>query len=173
MLFTVMRAGDNQNDGFSIPADEAFIKYSDMVLRLACQRVNGNFSDAQDIMCEVFYRLVKRKPDIESDEHMKAWLIRVTINCSNSLLSSAWHKKTCTLSETIPAQNGVTGEDLTVYNAVMSLPKNIKTAIHLFYYEDLSVEEIAEAMSANENTVKSWLRRGRERLKVILSEQID
>lgn len=173
MLFTVMRADDGRTGESECLAEEAFIKYSDMVLRLAYQRVNGNFSDAQDIMCEVFYRLIRRKPAIESDEHMRAWLIRVTINCSNSLLSSAWHKRTCTFPDTLPAENAMADEDLTVYNAVMSLPKNIKTAIHLFYYEDLSVEEIARAMSANENTVKSWLRRGRERLKAVLNEQID
>ncbi len=66
-------------------------KYSDMIYRLATVRC-GNRYDTDDIFQEVFLRLMTKAPDFESDEHVKAWLIRVTINCTKKLFGSAWFK---------------------------------------------------------------------------------
>ena len=73
-------------------AAEALRKYSDMVYRLAYAQVR-NRTDADDIFQEVFIRLVKSSPEFESDEHMKAWLIRVTVNCSKTMWLSSWKKR--------------------------------------------------------------------------------
>ena len=100
-----------------------------------------------------------------SEEHIKAWLIRVTINCSKSTFTNSWVKKTVPLTDDITFE---IPEQEDVYYAVAKLPKKYRAVIHLFYYEDLSIKEIADYLSTKESTVKSQLHRGREMLKQIL-----
>lgn len=139
-------------------------KYFDTVYRLALSQTQ-NTHTAEDVLQEVFLRYIKSDKVFESEEHIKAWLIRVTINCSKSSFTNSWTKKTVPLTEDIsfeiPEQ-----EDL--YYAVSKLPQKYRLVIHLFYYEDLSVKEIAERLNMKESTVKSQLHRGREMLKGIL-----
>ena len=101
----------------------------------------------------------------ESEEHIKAWLIRVTINCSKSSFTNSWEKKTVALTEDIPFEMP---EEEEVYKVVGQLPKKYRAVIHLFYYEDLSVKEIARYLNSKESTIKSQLHRGRELLKNML-----
>lgn len=157
---------------FTYDIAAVFTKYVDTVFALAYSKCNANYSDAWDITSEVFYRLTRKQPVFESDEHLKAWLLRVTVNCSNSLFTSHWHKSTVALPQNISYTTTMDEEDKTVYNAVLALPENLRNAIHLFYYEDMSIKQIAEIMRANENTVKSWLKRGREKLRSVLKEDI-
>ncbi len=141
---------------------EVFYRYSDMVFRLAYARCR-NRTDAEDVMQEVFVRYVKANPSFETAEHQRAWLIRTTVNRTNSMLTSAWRRNRAELSEDIAAvpETSYTG----VYVAVMKLPKAQRTAIHLFYYEGYRVREIASLMGANPSTVKSWLHRARTKLE--------
>lgn len=144
-------------------------KYFDTVYRLAYSQTQDKHK-ADDILQEVFLRYIKTDKEFESDEHIKAWLIRVTINCTKSLYLSSWFKKTVPLTEEhsltfeIPEQSDV-------YSAVAKLPPKYKAVIHLFYYEDLSVKQIAEYLKTKESTVKSQLYRGREMLKTMLNEE--
>lgn len=144
-----------------ISAEEVFYKYSDMVYRLALNRCRCR-DDAEDVMQDVFVRYVRRNPVFDSADHQRAWLIRVTINCTNSLLSSTWHKNTTALMEDIPINMQ---DEWDVYSSVLRLNKNQRTVVHLYYYEGYTVKEIAQLMETNPNTVKSWLRRARERLE--------
>ena len=73
-------------------------KHSDMVYRLAVARVKNKY-DADDVLQEVFLRFIKVKDKVENEEHLKALLIRITINCSKSLMTSSWFKRTEPLSE--------------------------------------------------------------------------
>lgn len=139
-------------------------KYSDMVYRLATVRC-GNRYDTDDIFQEVFLRLVTKAPDFENDEHAKAWLIRVTINCTKKLIAATWLKRRVPLDENISFTPKEKGD---VYYAVLSLPINYRTVIHLFYYEGYSSKEIADMLSKNESTVKTWLSRARALLKTKL-----
>lgn len=173
-MFLLLRS-DNEKTPFCYTAEEAFIKYSDMVFALAYSRCNRSYSDAQDITGEVFFRLVRRAPSLKSDEHLRAWLVRVTVNCSKSLVTNAWNRYTEAIPDDLHCEDTMCAEDddKAVYNAVMSLPVNIRTAIHLFYYEEMSINEIASVMSAKPNTVKSYLHRGRERLRELLKEEVN
>lgn len=144
-------------------------RYGDMVFRLSLARTRSK-PDAEDVFQDVFLRLMKNLHKIQSEEHLKAWLIRATINCSTSLLTSSWVKTTEALSEDIPFEDS---EKSFVYYAVMELPKKYRTAIHLFYFEGLSIKEIAEVCSASESAVKSWLNRGRNMLKTKLKGEYD
>ena len=153
-----------------ITNDNAAVEqYFNMVLRLALARV-GEKHRADDVVQEVFYRFLKKERFFESEEHMKAWLIKVTINCSKNIFLDEFFKNTAELSEDITFNDP---EESDVYYAVLSLPSKYRTVIHLFYYEDLPVKEIAEILKTKETTVKSQLHRAREMLKEKLKEDYE
>lgn len=145
-------------------------KYFDTVYKLALARTR-DATNAEDVTSDVFLKFIQTDKVFESEEHIKAWLIRVTVNCSHSLFSSSWFKKTVPLEDTIPAD--MPEEESDVYLAVMRLPEKYRTVIHLFYYEELSVAEISGTLGINESTVKSQLSRGRNLLKESLKGEIE
>ena len=148
---------------YKICATQAFNRYSDMVYRLAFARVKNKY-DADDILQEVFLRFIKYKDKINNDEHAKALLIRITINCSKSMLSSSWFKKTESLNENL----SVSDRECDTLDAVMRLNKKYRTVIHLHYYMGYSIDEIAKILKSKPSTVKSQLHRARQKLKIDL-----
>ena len=146
--------------GYKINASEAFDKYSDMVYRLAFARVKNKY-DADDILQDVFIRFMKSKTPVKNEEHAKALLIKITINCTKSLFSSGWFKRIEPLSEYISEE--MPQND--TLEAVLCLPVKYRTVVHLHYYCGYSIAEIAEILSLNPSTVKSQLHRAREKLK--------
>lgn len=148
---------------YKISASSAFKKYSDMVYRLAVARVKNTY-DADDILQEVFLRFIKCKDKINNEEHAKAMLIRITINCSKSMLASSWFKKTVPLDE----NSSVSDQSIDTLDAVMRLPQKYRTVIHLHYYMGYSTDEIAAILKTKPSTVKSQLHRARQKLKLDL-----
>ncbi len=142
-------------------AQIAFEKHSDTVYRLAFARTK-NKADADDVLQEVFLRYLKTGKKASSDEHELALLIRITINCSKSLHTSAWHKNTTSLDEGLQANEYEHNDTL---DAVLKLPLKYRTVIHLHYYCGYSVEEISKIIKTRPTTVKSQLFRAREKLK--------
>lgn len=149
--------------------NDVLTKYSNMVFRLALSRTK-NKSDAEDIFQEVFLRLINKNPIFENEEHEKAWLIKVTVNCSRKLFTSSWFRRTVPLAQELKFE---TKEKSDVYYAVLDLPLKYRTVIHLFYYEDLSITQIGKVLSANESTIKSQLLRARQMLKPVLKGEFD
>ena len=145
-------------------------RYAPAVYRLAYART-GSRADAEDVMQETFLRLVKAKPALDSEEHAKAWLLRVTANCANDLFRLSRRKREQPLDEEIPAPEKA--EERGVAEAVLSLPAKYRIPIHLYYYEELSVAEIAKIMGKSEGTVKSRLFRARAKLREKLKEDDD
>lgn len=141
--------------------DQVVEKYFNMVYKLALNQTKDRHH-ADDVTQEVFLRYIKKDYNFESEEHIKAWLLRVTINCSYNVFNSSWFKKTTPITEDIVFENEEMGD---VYYATLELPQKYRTVIHLFYYEDFSVAEISRYLNINEATVKSQLHRGREKLK--------
>lgn len=141
-------------------AQAQIAQWGDMVWRLALARTR-HIQDSEDVFQEVFARFFRHEEELESDQHRKAWLIRCTLNCTNTLLSARWRTN-------LPLEEAVTQcmapEDRQVYSAVLALPQKYRTAIHLHYYEGYTVDEIAALTGARAGTVKSWLSRGREKL---------
>jgi RNA polymerase sigma-70 factor (ECF subfamily) len=146
--------------------DEIVNKYADMVFRIAFARTK-NQADADDVFQDVFLKLCGSKIAFDSDEHVKAWLIRVTINTSRKFFSSVWNKKTVELPTDLPVDEKYPRSETRseVVEAVKHLPQKYGTVIHLFYYEEMSVAEIAAALGVNVNTIKSRLARARKLLK--------
>lgn len=141
--------------------------YSDMVYRLAFVRT-GTRHDADDVYEEVFLRYLKKRPKFQSEEHRRAWLIRVTINCSNTFLTSVWQKRTQALPEELPFQEQ---EDYELYSCLQQLPAKYRSVIHLFYYEEMSVEEISRLLRRKPSTIRTQLTRAREQLRQLLKEE--
>jgi RNA polymerase sigma-70 factor (ECF subfamily) len=142
-------------------ADALFEAYADMVYRLAFLRTKSA-ADADDVLQEVFLRALRAKPDWNDREHQKAWFLRVTVNCSKSLLTSAWRRHTVAEDESLLSEMQTTTE---VYAYVLALPVKYRTVVHLYYYEGYKVAEIAKMLGASENTVKSRLFRARDMLR--------
>ncbi|MDO5558161.1 MAG: sigma-70 family RNA polymerase sigma factor [Oscillospiraceae bacterium] len=146
-------------------------KYSNMIYRLAISNVKTK-SNADDIYQDVFLRYIKYVRDggtFDCEEHVKAWFIRVTINCCKSFNTSSWFRRTVALDESVNKsyeENNDTKIDF--YNALMKLPQKYRSVIHLFYYEQLSVEQIGNILNVKNSTVRTQLTRARVMLKDIL-----
>ncbi len=138
--------------------------FGDMVYRLAYART-GQRCDADDIFQEVFLRYVSSARQFESDEHLKAWLLRVTVSRCNKHHSSTWNQRTEALDERMAAPDAADGS---VLSAVQALPDKYRAAVHLFYYEGYSTREIAQLTDTRESTVRTQLTRARELLRTAL-----
>ncbi|MBQ7040219.1 MAG: RNA polymerase sigma factor [Clostridia bacterium] len=151
-------------DAFSF----AFKQYTDTVYRVALHNT-ANFSDAEDVTQEVFIKLLETNKAFRDSEHLKAWLIRVTINlCRDKKKKSSRE----TLVENIFPYK--TGEEKTdVLEAVKALPEKYRNTIYLHYYEGYTAKEIGKILDAKENTVLSWLSRGRDALRKELDGGFD
>lgn len=136
-------------------------EYSDMVYKLAYARTKNKY-DAEDVLQEVFLRYLRRKPEFQGIDHEKAWFLRVTINCSKNLFASFMKNRTVSLMENL---FGITDEERELGEFLAKLPVKYLTVIHLFYYEDLKILDIAELLDLKESTVKMQLTRARRLLK--------
>lgn len=146
-------------------------RFSTDVFRMAYARTN-NKTDAEDITQETFIKYMKERKPFESEMHVKAWLLRVTINQSINLVTSAWYRKSTAMEEADAIAKDIE-EKSDVYYAVMKLPKKYRTVVHLYYYEGYSVQEISGILQIKESTIKSQLKRARGKLKEMLQEEID
>ena len=145
--------------------------YADMVYRIAF-RYTGSRTDADDVFSETFLAYFRKKRSFESEEHRKAWLIRVTINCAKDLIHAriAYTELDPGLvSDGHDADNAELRLDLR--QAIDQLSKEYREVICLFYLEQLSVHQIAQVLGRNENTVKVQLSRARTKLRAFLGEQ--
>ena len=159
----------NQSIRSSEDIEAVLRRYANMVYRLALTQTKRK-ADADDVFQEVFLRLVVRERTFESEEHLKAWLIRVTINCSRKWFRAARLGRLLSLDHE-PAQADAPGSS-EVLEAVMALPRQYRTVIHLFYYEDLSIARISEILQIPESTIKSQLARARRMLRKHLEEEM-
>lgn len=157
---------------YSIDVEQAVEEHADMVYRLALLKT-GQPADADDVFSEVFLRLVKYRHKIKSAEHLKAWLLRVTINCCHRHQSSAWRRKVFsmeTYGREEPEQLQAFPSESPVFQAVQALPQAYRDVVHLYYFEQYTVRETASILGRPEGTVKSLLSRARGQLKDFLQE---
>ena len=144
--------------------------YSTMLIRL-CYSYVKNMHDAEDMAQDTFCELIKRKPKFESTEHEKAWLMRTAVNKCKNYLRSGWVSKTVPLEDNLSApelvreDSGLDDTAREVFKAVMELPEKYRTVIHMFYYNELSINEIAHIKHISASTVGTHLARGRALLK--------
>ncbi len=148
-------------------AAEKLNLYGNSILRIAATYVK-NKQDAEDILQDVLVKYMTKEPSFANDEHEKAWFLRVAINMAKNKCKSAAFRLHTSLEENVSSVDKY--EYNSVLEAVYQLPTKYKEIIYLYYYEEYSVKEIAGLLHKKEATVKSLLRRGREKLSVVLKE---
>lgn len=155
--------------------EEVIRRNSDMVYRLAYSLVKTR-ADADDIFQEVFLRYMQNAPAFQGAEHEKAWFLRVTMNCCKNFWKSPWTRRRVALEREEMEQDGLSCEldddSAALVDAVKQLSKKYRIVIHLFYYEELSIEEIAKLTNAKASTVRTRLTRARRQLRSLLKEEL-
>lgn len=141
-------------------------EYADMLMRIAFQNTK-NLTDAEDVVQDIYLKLIKTDKAFASEEHLKAWLIRVTINRCRDLFRMSWFKRTVALTEEM---SFVAPEEVKVLEEIFLLDKLDRNIVYLHYYEGYAIHEIADLLGKNKNTIGSRLRRARGKLKTILEE---
>ena len=144
--------------------------YGSTVYRLALTRMQ-NIADAEDVYQDVFMRLLEHTAAFESDEHLKAWLLRVTINRCHDFARLSWNRRTGGLEQEhvdIPAPDAFRAD---IWEVVGALPPDLRTTVHLHYAEGYSTEEIARIAGCKPSTVRTRLHRARERLRTTLRDE--
>ena len=159
-------------------------RWGDTVLRLAVSRI-GNAADAEDVFQTVFMRLLQAGEAFEDDDHLNAWLLRVTTNCCNYVHRFPWQKRRAELSDATAATlrasaldepgcepddafaaRNLDRDDLAA--ALARLTDQQRTVVHLFYFEGYATDEIAQITGERPSTVRSHLHRARKALKINL-----
>lgn len=151
---------------------EMINKYSDKVYRMAYSLLKNKY-DADDIHQEVFIKYISKKPKFESVEHENAWFLRVTINLCKNFWKTAWVRKTVSLEEGLMKEAEPGGKEETeeeqIIETVKMLPQKYRIVIHLYYYEDLSIDEISKVLRMKPSTVRTHLTRARAGLRKLLA----
>ncbi|MCI8303768.1 MAG: sigma-70 family RNA polymerase sigma factor [Lawsonibacter sp.] len=140
-------------------------RYQNMVYGLALART-GSRADADDVFQEVFIAYCQSGKIFQDEDHRRAWLLRTTINQSRRVTSSSWRQKTVPLSE---QENTPVlfrePEENRVWEALQSLAEDYRLPIYLFYFQELSTQEIAKVLAIRPGAVRMRLTRGREQLR--------
>ena len=151
-------------------AEMILTRFGDSILRYAYTYLH-NMSDAEEVLQDTLVQFLKTAPEFESENHEKAWLLRVAANLSKNRIRYNKLRETDELNDELVAEER---EDLSfVWEAVKSLPVKYREVIHLFYHEGYQTAQIAKVLGRNESTVRSDLRRGREKLKEVLKGEYD
>lgn len=148
--------------------DNIVDKYSQTLFRVVYTYC-GNRSDAEDIIQDTFLKYIKKHPKFETEEHEKAWLIRVAINLSKDYLKSYWFKNKSELTENISVEEE---ESKAVWESVQKLSPKYRIVIELYYREGYSIKEISKLLHRNQSTVGNQLARAKKQLEKILKEDL-
>ena len=150
-------------------------KFSKLVFGLALSNT-GSKSDAEDVFQETFLAYHRCTKQFNGEEHIKAWLIRTTVNMSRRVTQSSWRKRRADIEDDSPDGSNFalqTEEQTIVHNAVNSLPEKYRVPIWLFYFVDMPTRLIGEALGLSDNTVRSRLTGARTMLKEFLGDKED
>ena len=161
-----------QNDTDFENTSEIIEKYKSTVYAVALTHTKTKY-DADDVFQEVFLAYWKRRPKIRDEEHLKAWLIRTTINqCKKTYNAAIWRRavsvsefgEDASLCFSLPLEN-------TLFCALQKMSPKLRSVIHLYYFEEMSVKEIAKLLRMREGTVRMQLTRGRDKLRELIGRK--
>ena len=138
-------------------------RHLDMVYRIALNYFRVP-ADAEDAAQTVMLRLWQSDGDFADDDHLRYWLVRVTLNVCRDVSRSFWRRRTVSL-EACPEPVFSTPERGELYRAVTDLPVKYRMPLYLYYYEGYSVAEVGELLGLKVSTVQTRLARGRAKLK--------
>lgn len=139
-------------------------------LFLAAFHICKDAEDAKDATQDAFLQYYLTHKEFKDEQHLRAWLFRVTMNKAKDKVTSFWNRNTEALQDYTGVVSFETAEQSALFETVMRLPAKYRIVIHLFYYEEQSVREIAQLLRISENNVKVRLSRGRKMLRDTLGE---
>ncbi len=155
-----------KSDGTEKTIEDIIRTYADMIFRIAYSNLKSS-ADAEDIFQEVCLSLITKSPPLDNPEHLKRWIIRVTINKCHNFRKSFWQSRT----EPIELHTELAAPEVkTVMEELWQLPRQYRNVIYLYYYESYTISEIAQITGKSANTISSQLQRARKKLTNILSE---
>lgn len=152
-----------------LPVDTLVQRYHQNLYAVAYS-VCSNREDAEEAAQDAFIQYHISKKEFDSEEHIRAWLIRVTINKAKNAAKSFWRCNRISLEDQLATLSFESEEASQVFESVMQLAPKYRIVVHLFYYEDYSVREIAEILKISEANVKTRLSRARAMLRDTLKE---
>ena len=147
--------------------EDALRRWGDTVLRLAVGQLR-NTADAEDVLQDVFVRLLKDSTSFNDDEHLKAWLLRVTINRCFDVRKAGKRRQTEPLEDRFAAPKAPDLLESDVWEAMGTLPEDLRVVVHLFYVDGYSTDEVAGIVDCRPATVRTRLHRARKRMKAAL-----
>ena len=152
-----------------IATEELVRQYQDRLFAAALS-ICKNPEDAEDVVQDVFLKYHTSSKEFCDEEHLKAWLLRLIINRGRDLWRRRTVRNVTPLSDLLPSTSFASKEASELFFAVMSLPPKYRMVVHLYYYEDYPVSDIAGLLHISESNVKIRLMRARKELKQYLTE---
>lgn len=150
---------------------DSYEKYYEMIWRI-CLVQFGNVHDAYDATQETFIRLMNYTKSFRSEEHEKAWLIRVAVNYCKDVMKSSRRKNEISMESGEPWEAGIISDEYAgVYETMMELPKEYRVVLYLYYYEGYSLKEIAAMLKMNSSTLRSRFAKAKELMREYLEEE--
>lgn len=128
-------------------------------------------ADAEDILQNVFLKLWRHNKAFENASHIDKWLTVVCINESKNIIRDLFRKHKDLDESIIDKSNFDSSSEYDLFKTVMRLPEKERTVIHLFYYEDYKVKDIAKLLKISESAVKTRLNRARIKIKESLGDE--
>ena len=153
-----------------IPVQELVEMYKDNIYAAAFN-ICKSAADAEDVVQDTFLQYYMTKKEFDDEKHIRYWILRVAINKAKNIQSSFRRKNEMSLEDYVETLTFETPESRELFEEVLKLPEKCRVVIHLFYYEDYSVKEIAKILRVTESSVKVRLSRGRAKLKDALKEE--
>ncbi len=150
--------------------NDIYEKYKNDIYHLALSYTN-NFADAEDVVINTFMKLYRNLNKIYDEEHLKKWLIKVAINECKTLFLSSWKRKVSFFKNNEEVNLRDSYKENTLLEDIAKLQKIDRIIIHLFYYENYKVEEIAAILKRSPSSIKTRLHRARISLKEIIKEE--
>lgn len=151
---------------------EVYNQYFSMIYRISLLYLRSA-EDAEDMVQDVFLKLLDKKSDFNGDEHRKSWLIKVTKNACKDINKSFWKSRRVNIESLPELTNEKKDSDLYyVLESLLLLPDKYKIVLYLFYYEDYCIKDISKILNRKESTIQTQLSRGRKLLKKKLGREL-
>ena len=150
-------------------AERLLDDFGDSILRLAYSYLHS-IEDAEEVLQDTLLQFLRTAPDLQSPAHEKAWLLRVTLNCLKSHWRMAWRRHDTPLDDRIPFPEP---EDSALDEALRRLTPKYRAAVHLFYYEGYTAEEIARMSGEKPSAIRTRLTRARTQLRELMKGELD
>ena len=144
-------------------------KYKDNLFSAAFS-ICKSAADADDVVQDTLIQYHMTAKQFDNEQHIRAWLLRVAINKAKNVNMSFWRRASAPLEDYTETLVFETPEAKGLFTEVLKLPEKYRIVIHLYYYEDYPVKEIAQILHTSESNIKVRLSRGRKMLKTTLKE---